>query len=979
MEEPSKTFIAEEIWQILKEKGVNIFNIINTLYIFLKKLRDAGFIKGKRRKIAYLYDEQELQIIINEIRKVYTTFDNGYTAEELFEHFSSKQLLDIVIHNFRNKLKALRDHGTIKYTKIGNIFIYDPSSINIIEGMLFNRTLVISSSQDLLSAADMWRKAKEENLTRMNIDEFTLFIDKLRKAKEIIKVRAQTASFYSQSDYEVVKKKLDELKDYLSVSEVWEELKNKGLPLDLDQLPTLIRYLRKQKRIEVKQFNSSYFLTKGQYENLENYIRENSLHLDEDSITSDFYDVIEAAKLLNYSSTYIRDLCNDGRLIGALKYKNNWMIPRSSIQTYKVDNESPEYLIPRELAAQIDQQDHYIIHRIKNGEIKAIEINKRYYIPLDEAQKYLQKYSQMVAEYTKQTALAELDEYFESLKSTIPVETHNLFKNWSSKKITDSGGRAGTLKDIYLDSKRLYNYLLTKCNGIEVFDFDEIKLLSIVNDDNASQTIRKNFVYFNKYVLAKKGIVKSKVLVVDEGNKERKEVEKEIYTPEIYDAYYRNVQKVDTHTLNAVEDQKYANMWVYVIMLLTNIWRGNDIIWEMPEVDIDSINVTSFNFFKSSTLSTTQVQTVINDMYLKLEGSVASKNKAELRFYVDPTLDVCFATALVISEIHRRKYKGKQKHKSLLLGSFLLGYRGQAIDTTGSDDHLKFFGKETSLMNFKSLVMNRSTALYLFHHILEEDGEDSDQALEMVKKSRSHKKSETTAIYVESKNRDGSINRVSLTLFRRGHFGWLYNSIVKLATQDDSKNHNLEKRTELIRKIRESKTPLEIEKWSGFLLDHSRIMYESTIMKLIKMPKNDLLYLLYKIFRGEMPSKEREGQCLTYPACEFKQRKSCFGCFNFIPQQMVLIEAANQLRSRVKKLRDSHMYDAIRIRESMFIDNLLFILSEAKQFLGKEKLNAFILESEVIELLDSVGEQYLTSEEIEIMLNQQSHHALIER
>ncbi|MBJ8206582.1 hypothetical protein JDS91_36425, partial [Bacillus cereus] len=76
------------------------------------------------------------------------------------------------------------------------------------------------------------------------------------------------------------------------------------------------------------------------------------------------------------------------------------------------------------------------------------------------------------------------------------------------------------------------------------------------------------------------------------------------------------------------------------------------------------------------------------------------------------------------------------------------------------------------------------TMTYLFYSILEEDGEDADLALEITKNTRSHKNSDTTAIYIQAKNKDGSINSVSVNLLNRGMFGWLYNYILLRLKED---------------------------------------------------------------------------------------------------------------------------------------------------------------------------------------------------
>ena len=49
----------------------------------------------------------------------------------------------------------------------------------------------------------------------------------------------------------------------------------------------------------------------------------------------EFVTVSQAAKLKQLSTGYVRQLCIDGKLTGAQKMGNQWIIPRDTIEKYK--------------------------------------------------------------------------------------------------------------------------------------------------------------------------------------------------------------------------------------------------------------------------------------------------------------------------------------------------------------------------------------------------------------------------------------------------------------------------------------------------------------------------------------------------------------------------------------------------------------------------------------------------------------------
>lgn len=890
-----------------------------------------------------------------------------FSKEDILKTLDTKGLAMDVDKFYRllSSFRKQRKISGIKLTVSGDYY-YDSNTVEFIENEIKSRNLHLNEEY-----------FKQNNF--LTTDEVAQILGKKRHhvTKLIREGHIKNAQLY-KINYMIPKESIveyqtqysDTYDSLFSSSQILEQLNSEGFELDKQKFKHFLLHLRKKGEIKAVEHNiyKGYFYDKENVEFIKSRVKITNLHMDENSFTEEGYlSTNEAAKRLNLSMVQINEKCKKGKFKDVIKYKNQYKIPITSIEEFLKENDTSDFISPADLAKELGVGKHFILRRIRTKEIKAEKKDGKWYIPLYEASAYQETYNLKTSEYTKDLALKNMEDFFRTT-TRIPLDSHELYVSWANDKIVTSQGRPRTLHDIFLNAKNLYESLKGILTNKEIYELSESELGIIVEKDIYQKRLKKEFVSYYNFSLAKKGIVKEITLKDDRSgaNKNKAKDEKEIYKPEIFQEYYTYVQDIELHTNKAIKSRYYANMWIFVIMHLTNIWRANDIIYEMPSVDIELIGVNSFDFFKDGRLSTAQAQTIVNDVYLKLENLIAHKNKELLRFYLDPELLKCFATSMVISELHRRKFAHTQNHKALLLSTFLSGYRGQYIATSGREHHMKFFNNNENLLNFKSLVMNRATSVYIFHHILEEDGEESSLALDMTGRARSHKKKETTAIYVEATNSDGSINRVSLNLFNRGHFGWMYNYLIKF-TLKSQEQHSLEDRTNLISRSKDSLSPLSLEKWSKFLLDQSRSR-ESIEIRLSKLPEEELLHLLYKIYNLEMPSKEKEGQCLIYPKCIYKKRKTCFGCEYFIPQQMILLKIANELRSRIEILSEQSEFDAIRIRESRFIWNLLLFLNESVEYLGKEKVETFITTKEISTLINSI-EDYLITPEEQLQLN----------
>src|SRR5699024_8038599 len=416
------------------------------------------------------------------------------------------------------------------------------------------------------------------------------------------------------------------------------------------------------------------------------------------------------------------------------------------------------------------------------------------------------------------------------------------------------------------------------------------------------------------------------------------------------------VKLVETHTNYALKNKSYANMWVYTILLLTDFIRGQDLIMSTPNIDLEAFNITSHDWFFDNELSDHQAQSIINQLYLHFRYQRTSKTDDLLTFIVAPDLVKPLAYALAISELHRRI-----DQSNILLDTFLEG-KFNTIKTSGKLSHKSFFNqmKDRSDFDFHSRKMNRSVATYLFYSIAEEDGQDSDLALHLTQVSRSHRSPDSTSRYIQATNKDGSINRVSYNLFKRGHFGWLYNYLILYVSQFQNNQSSIEQRSKLIEEIRNEFSPTNLENVAEYVhnslipvplkskFDNMKTFLhniykkrQTVISKLKEYSKAEIRDIITKLSNGDLPSKNENAQCLVYPNCIKPELANCFSCEYVIPGNLMLIQLNEELNRLINNLQTA-TNEIIIQRESKFLMHTLLIWKEARLAFGDEKVNAYI-------------------------------------
>lgn len=522
-------------------------------------------------------------------------------------------------------------------------------------------------------------------------------------------------------------------------------------------------------------------------------------------------------------------------------------------------------------------------------------------------------------EYSTLDAVKKFKNKTEDLIHQFPNknETHKLFSNYAINKLSNSNAREETLK------KKVAYYIKTLKIVLEKIDEDISDLTDddinfFLNDSTVVEYVKQYFIGFLQYCSENAENIRFKN---DYRTTRKSASETEIYSIDIFKGYFEYASDVELHTNQAIKLKTYAQAWLYVIMHLMNAWRSGDIVYGLPKIEFNDLNFNDLDYFKDNKLTREQAQLIINQVHIKVGKIKLSKTGSLGQFLCIDSLAIPFATAISIVELHRRK-----KNEKLMLNS---------IRSSGLNK--RFFEKKKELENFDSLKMNRTLITYFFHHVSQSGG-DAHLSYEAAQILRSHESEDTTSVYIKFSNAGESFDEISFNICERGHFGWVYNCMINLFF--DQKNQTLQERTEAIQAFQENYTVPTIETYASFLLTE-RNQNNSLALRLAQMSKEELKYLITKIFRGEMPAKTEHAQCLVHPECPYPTRKTCLGCENIIPTDYVLISVTEQIKTTMLNLYNSKT-SRIREREFYYLKKLFILVNQAIVEKGKEYVDTFI-------------------------------------
>lgn len=629
---------------------------------------------------------------------------------------------------------------------------------------------------------------------------------------------------------------------------------------------------------------------------------------------------VDVAKRLGYKKvTSISSLILENKFPNAFKYKREWRIPLKDIEEY-------ERILER----------------------RDSKIN-----------------------FTNDFARAELEKVLNELNYNNDIEnTINLYIKYVNiflaKTISNKYNKRLQF-NIYMNFlRKIYKEIQ---NELYLLNEDDLDLLFGTRTVFTSPEL-KVLSRFYKFCCSEKGIEKNfELKQVNSFRNKCRTKDTDIYSPKDFNKIYLHVTNTELHINSAIEHDFIANMWAYVILHCTTFIRGNDLLSESLKIDLSELNIQNLNWFNHHRLNKSQIELVIKQLYFYYKNRKTSKTGELITFLVEDSLREPLAYAIIISELHRRFNKKEY---------FFYTFYSRSMNTrriSGKASHQQFFRNYNNFkkFEFKTLKMNRSIGTYLFNSITDGLPNKSDLALFLTQKSRSHKSGDTTSLYVQTTNKDGSINDVSYNIAKRGSFGWLYTGLLNLFVNENDlteKNKN-----NIVKTIRESISPIELERHAEFginhinkninivlqkdkekILENIRKKRQNIVNQLIEYNSENLKIIMYKLSKGLMPSKIDHAQCLVSNNCAYPNQKNCLQCEFVIPEKMVLIQLNSELDYIIKRI--SKESNPLLLRKySSILFKLLIILKESRITHKDEIINSYVSLEKLRQKLNNVSEK----------------------
>lgn len=650
--------------------------------------------------------------------------------------------------------------------------------------------------------------------------------------------------------------------------------------------------------------NNRFFIAEDEVISLENYLKETIPFIDIDSSI-----LSESEKTQMRNKNQITAFFPNARKFQMFSKRVGYRVPYKDIEEYKTtilpikrasENEKRKFLIAKTPEAKYDVLTECINSTMATNTIELFHIFAH-------------------------NQLSDADR----------VEMDNLIRNYATTAI-----RLETLLDteIYsLTNKKIESFIKSELFTSTDRQIIGVFLKKLLQLPDVKCRYTKNF---SRYIIASKS----------------KSRDKEVYSFETWLHYETYLKDVYKHIFKSFENRFYAEKWLFCLLHMCISWRTKDIKQIPPLHEIDELEIYDLDWFLNNDFRISDAQRIINlikDLYM--DNIRASKNKVTVHFAPPPHLVLPLSIAFITANYHALNHHPNSE-SIFSISRFQVSV-------------FRSFFEPKELKEFSNAKACRSLITHIYT-IANASTEMADVAFSLSTYMRSHKLqegnelSETTSQYIHSSKSDGPSSTVAEHLFRRGEFGWLYNTLIGIASGEVK---TLEDATKNIEHLKGEIVPYSVDSYSGVLLSEYDSRKE-VINELLSQDSNSVKETLVSLSHKKRPSKNEFAQCIKYDgerlACPYKTNTSCSTCNYLIPTNYMLSIIKVELYSLLNKLDDTNVDDYVyRQKYTHLITKLLVFINEArKEFdvLDKDYISSFIDLQDVKQKVDKLKhEKYL--------------------
>lgn len=647
--------------------------------------------------------------------------------------------------------------------------------------------------------------------------------------------------------------------------------------------------------------------------------------------------ITEAAKILLMTLPALLKMCQTGEyFVGAFLFNGTWRIPNTEIKRAQKDiaNLKKHYYTFREIkekyklkkSNKLSDRFEFIERPPIANAFDNVKGGSKFLYLKSSVDTFYETNLKKVAK-RKEWAPTEVFEYYDwliqnQLSSTIPKETLGLYERYAKQTLSASNANPRILRQMASELHVALNSIGEAVTTREIYELSGAAANALINRE-PRKTIKKRLYAFLIFCMNQR-ICKYTLREINNPHVSyQMKGEQDVYEFEEFIEIYNYAINKEWHIKEAISSQKYASSWLYVLIHLSNAWRHADVI-RIPPVYPEAIGIDTMEWFHDYNLLLPQGQIIVNQLHnYELE---ISKTTMRRHFFCHQELVVPISTAMIICEFHRR-ISGSPS-----LISFCTSDNSPTKTMLGL-----FFSKDEKFTNFKfgSLKMNRSIMEHLYYSIQKRTGK-GNSAFELVQKMRNHS-SEVTKEYIRFTKEGGKISK---SLFDRGEFGYIYDQLIDVLTEDNPPQLSLDERTETIKRLSQTMGVIEVEASIGFL-DQMESEKSSIIHQLKKLDESQAFEYVRKLYLRQMPSKIKNVQCFSFPKCHRPScEHSCFTCPLAIPNTYSMHTLFSDITRRFTKLKNAET-DGVQKREKRALLKDLDLLSQAISEFGEQYVWSF--------------------------------------
>lgn len=529
------------------------------------------------------------------------------------------------------------------------------------------------------------------------------------------------------------------------------------------------------------------------------------------------------------------------------------------------------------------------------------------------------------------------------IKGNAP-NTYLLMKNFYLKYINNS--KSPNLKTIAIELVRKLDILYSKLKR-EIYFYSESEIKKEILQHSWANDRR--VIKFLQYVKANNDYGFSKDISF-EYKSNYKKTEDDLYLIDEWRDTFDYLTDIPLHLKNAYANRIYAQYWCGMLIHLFSTFRVSDIT-NTSALGLESHEFSSDKYLISKPLTFTEAQAIVNLFKSVIEHVDTVKTDTEKHFYCHLSGIEAMATSLVVLDCHRIMADEDE------------------LFTISNFDSKRIAERFPGLpIKFVSTTANKSLLTYV--HDITAYSENAAKAYTLSSTMRSHSTgynsiySETTAVYIQKSELEGSAENIAYHVCERGVFGWLYLAMLEFVK---GKIKSLTDATTQIDELKKQISVDGLEDIAEFLLQENK-KQKSVLKALSEYTREDIAEFLMSIGTASAASKEATIPCILGKQCSKRNANECYLCACSIPTTYTLMMLNNKLLFFFDKLDQTVVSEtALRQKYTYFIQKILFVFMDAKKHFKQydaEYLTAFIDFDMIQTKLESIPDyKYLRLEE----------------